>query len=341
MPDLTLINILWMVIIFVISLSIVLIIPKIREIENGTVKTVVYIVLGLVMFTLVGFAFNLWENPPDGGLLLASDVVAPYTQFYPILVLAMAIAATVLTTYTEKDNYAYFFAGTGFAVLLPDMYLYVFQNGRFDLALLGCALWAIIPVTWAFMWRDAALVETTAWEKVITALKATFLTYPVYLLTAIIAVFGERGGGIDLGVFTGVANSVQLIVMFILVTVWFFFLFNIIVVSLMFVVHDLLLHLFNYRRVASTKGIKYEKIRSAAAKAEAPPKPKVNHYAGLIEEMQVFSKYIGQVDRIKAASTIGRFKSEYQTLAVKYNEDSKSDAEKIIKMIELDFMQKY
>ena len=73
----------------------------------------------------------------------------------------------------------------------------------------------------------------------------------------------------------------------------------------------------------------------------AQTKPKVNHYAGLIEEMQVFSKYIGQVDRIKAASTIGRFKSEYQTLAVKHNEESKSDAEKMIKMIELEFMQKY
>jgi hypothetical protein len=337
---LTLINILWMVIIFVISLSIVLIIPKIREIENGTVKTIVYIVLGIVMFTLVGFAFNMWENPSSGAQLIAMDIVISYTQFYPMLILALAIAATVLVAYMEKDNYAYFFAGTGFAVLLPDMYMYVFQNGRFDLALFGCALWAVIPVTWAFMWRNAALVETTAWEKVITALKATFLTYPVYLLTAIIAVFGESSRGIDAGALKGVAGSVPDIIMFILATIWLFALFNVITVSIMFVVHDLVLHLFNYRRVASPKGIKYEKIVPEASKV-APPKPKVNHYAGLIEEIRVFSKYIGQVDRIKAASTIGRFKSEYQTLAVKYNEDSKSDAEKMIKMIELEFMQKY
>jgi hypothetical protein len=330
-----------MVIIFVLSLSIVLIIPKIREIENGTVKTIVYIVLGLVMFALVGFAFNIWENPPSGDVRYVQDIVASYTTVYPALILALSIAATVLVTYMEKDNYAYFFAGTGFAVLLSDMYLYVIQNGRFDLALLGCALWAIIPVTWAFMWRDAALVETTAWEKVLTALKAAVLTYPVYVLTAIISVFGERGGGIDMGVFTGVANSVQLIIMFILGTLWYYFLFSIIIVSLMFVVHNLVLQLFNYRRVTSPKGVKYEKVKAAAAKVAAPAKPKVNHYAALIEEMQVFSKYIGQVDRIKAASTIGRFKSEYQTLAVKYNEDSKSDAEKMIKMIELEFMQKY
>jgi len=338
MPDLTLINILWMVIIFVISLSIVLIIPKIREIENGTVKTVLYIALGLVMFALVGFAFNLWENPSSGGQF-AKDIVISYTEFYPTLILALAIMTTVLIAYMEKDNYAYFFAITGFAVLLPHMYLYVFQNGRFDLALLGCALWAVIPVIWAFMWRNVAFAKTTAWEKVITALKATFLTYPVYLLTAIIAVFGESSRGIDAAALNGIASSIPDIIMFILVTVWLFFLFNVIIVSLMFVVHDLALQLFNYRRVAGPKGIKYEKVVPEAT--EVAPKPKVNHYAGLIEEMQVFSKYIGQVDRIKAASIIGRFKSEYQTLAVKYNEESKSDAEKMIKMIELEFMQKY
>jgi hypothetical protein len=339
MPDLTLINILWMIIIFVISLSIVLIIPKIREIENGTIKTLVYIVLGLVMFSLVGFAFDMWESPSSGGQMLVKDIVLSYTEFYPTLILALAIAATVLITYMEKDNYAYFFAGTGFAVLLPDMYMYVFQNGRFDLALVGCALWAIIPVVWAFLWRSAAFARTPSWEKLITALKTAFLTYPVYLLTAIIAIFGESPRVIDEGAVEVFASSIPDIIMFILWTAWLFLLFTVIIVSLMFMVHDLALKLFNYRRVAGPKGIIYEKVVPEAT--EAKPKPKVNHYAGLINEMRVFSKYIGQVDRIKAASTIGRFKSEYQTLAVKYNEDSKSDAEKLIKMIELEFMQKY
>lgn len=74
------------------------------------------------------------------------------------------------------------------------------------------------------MWMDAASIETTYWEKGITALKASILTYPVYLLTTIISVFGERGGSInmgvftDMGVFTGIAGSVQLVIMFILAT---------------------------------------------------------------------------------------------------------------------------
>jgi len=328
-----------MVAIFVISLSIILIIPRIREIENGTVKTIVYIVLGLVMFALVGFAFNLWQDQATGAQLIARDIVNPYLEFYPVLILALALAATVMVAYMEKDNYAYFFAGAGFAVLLPDLYQYVFQYGRFDLALLGCALWAVIPMTWAFMWRDAATVEATAGKKAVTAFKASFLTYPVYLLTAVIAVFGESPRGIDAGALKGSAGSLPDMVSFILFTAWLFFLFSIIIVSLMFAMHDLALRLFNYRRVIGATGVTYQKIRTASAKA--PPKPKVNHYAGLIAEMQAFSGYIGQVDRIKAASTIGRFKSEYQTLAVKYNEDSKSDAEKMIKRIELEFMQKY
>lgn len=341
MPDLNFINILIMVFIVIITLAIMLAILKVREIENGTLKTIIYIVLGVVLFTLVGFAYNLWENPPVGNIIYAQDIVIPYTQFYPTLVLALAIAATVLVTYMEKDSYSFIFAGTGFAVLLPSVYKYLFQNGRADLALLGGALWAIIFVAWAFIWKDNTMNETTTSEKIITSLKATVLTYPVYLLTAIIAVFGESPRGIDAGALSGLARSMPDIIMFVLVTIWLYFLVTIILVSLMFIIHDLLLHLLNYRRVIRKRGIIYEKIPSAAAVAAAAAKPKVNHYAGLMGEMEVFSKNIGDVDRIKAASTIGRFKSEYQTLAAKYNGDDKMDAEKMIKNIELEFMKKY
>lgn|GEM_PF-4045198 len=341
MPDLSLLNILLMVIIFIISLAIVIVIPKIKAIEKSTVKTMVYIGLGLVAFTLVGVSFNLWQDPQVSDILDASKIVGPYIQFYPTLILALALAATVLITYVERENYAFYFAGTGFAVLLPDIYQYVFSDGRIDLALLGCALWAVIPVVWAFMWRDNSLIETTMGEKIVTSLKAAFLTYPVYLLTALIAIFGESQRGLNTGSLTSISNSIPNIIMFILVTIWLFYLVNIIIVSLMFVIHDLVLHLFSYRRVSNMKGVRYEKIVLASAKAAAPPKPKVNHYAGLIGEMQLFGKHIGDVDRIRAASTIGRFKSEYQTLAAKYNEDSKGEAEKMIKLIEQEFMQKY
>lgn len=334
-------SILLMIGVFVLSLVIILVIPKIRAIENGTLKTIIYILLGIVAFTLVGFAFNLWEPamPPDK--LIASAIVNPYIQFYPMMILSLALSATVLISYMEKDNYAYFFAGAGFGVLIPDLLTYVFGNGRFDLALLGCALWAVIPLTWAYMWRGNAMVETTAWEKVLTSLKAAILTYPVYLLTAIIAVFGESSRGLDAGAFSGIAKSLPDIVGFIMVTLWLFFLFSIIIISLMFVIHDLALHLFNIKREATTTGIRYERIRAATAKTIVPARPKVNHYKTLIDEMQIFSRYMDNVDRLRAASTIGRFKNEYQTLAVKYNEDSKVEAEKMIKVIEQEFMKKY
>lgn len=338
MAILDLMNILLMVIIFIISLAILFIITKVRELENSTVKTIAYIVLGLVMFTLIGISFNLWENPSSGDLLLVKDIVITYTQFYPALMMAMALAATVLVAYTEKDNYAYYFAGTGFAVLLPDLYLYMLGNGRYDLALVGCALWAVIPAIWAYFWKEKALKEIGLGEKVLTSFKAAFFTYPIYILTAIIAVFGETPRGIDQGAISSLAQAMPDVIKFILVSMWLFYLISIIIVTLMFLAHDLVLQLLKYRRVVDRKGIRYEKILPATS---AAPKPKVNHYAGLINEMQVFSKYIGEVDRIRAASTIGRFKNEYQTLAVKYNEDSKADAEKIIKSIEQEFMQKY
>ncbi len=330
-----------MIFIVFIPLSIILATVKIREIENGTLKTLIYIILGVVTFTAVGIAFTMWENPTIGDITYAKDIVTPYTQFYPTLVLALALAATVMVVYMEKDIYAFFFAGTGFAVLLPNIYRYLFENGRADLALLGCALWMIIPAAWVLIWKDNTLNETTIGEKIVTSLKATALTYPVYLLTSIVAVFGESPRGIDAGALSGLAKSMPDIVMYILVTIWLYFLVNIIIVTLMFVAHDLILHLINYRCVVSIKGIRYEKITSASVKTGMPVKPKVNHYAGLMSEMEVFSKHMGDVDRIKAASTIGRFKSEYQTLAAKYNDDGKMDAERLIKNIELEFMKKY
>lgn len=339
MPVLDLLNVLSMVAIFIISLAVILAITRVRALGNSTAKTIAYIGLGLISFTLVGVAFNMWENPPSGGLIIAKDIVMPYTQFYPCLMLAISLASVVLIAYMDTDGYAYFFASTGFAALLPDLYSYIFINGRSDLALLGCALWAAIPIIWAYIWKDSAFIELSVWEKLMKSLKATFVAYPVYLLTAIISIFGESGRGISIEALQGVASSVPEIIMFILVTIWLFYLLNIIIVPIMFAVHDLAAHLLGYRRVVRSGSVRYEKIMPAAP--EPLPKPKANHYAALIEEMQLFYKYMGQIDRIKAASTIGRFKSEYQTLAVKYNEDSKADAEKMIRMIEQEFMKKY
>jgi hypothetical protein len=340
MADLSLvIDILLQAVIFIISLSIVVLIPFVKRIENTRIKTIAYIGLGLVAFILVGFAFNLWQ--PQNAVI-ASDILVPYTQFYPMLILALALSATVLITYLEKDNYSLYFAGMGFAVLLPYLYTYLFVAGRYDLALLNCALWAVIPVVWAFLWKENTLMVTTAGEKVVTSLKAAFVTYPVYLLTAIISVFGDSKRGVDLtNLTTGIQGSTSQIIMFIAVTIWLFFLISIIIVSLMFVIHDLVLHLFGYRRVCDGRGVRYERIPPASSGRAAPPKPKIDHYAGLIQEMEVFGKHMEDVDRIRAASTIGRFKSEYLTLAAKYNEDSKSSAEKVIKTIEQEFMKKY
>jgi hypothetical protein len=287
----------------------------------------------------VGFAFNL-QVPQNA--VIASDILVPYTQFFPMLILALALSATVLITYLEKDNYALYFAGMGFAALLPYLYTYLFVAGRYDLALLNCALWAVIPVVWAFLWKDNTLMITTAGEKIVTSLKAAFVTYPVYLLTAIISVFGDSQRGVDLtNLSSGIQASTSQIVMFILVTIWLYFLISIIIVSLMFVIHDLVLHLFSYRRICDAKGVRYEKVQLASSSKAAPAKPKVDHYAGLIQEMEVFGTHMEDVDRIRAASTIGRFKSEYLTLAAKYNEDSKPNAEKLIKTIEQEFMKKY
>ncbi len=325
------------IVILIISIAAIVLLPKIREIENAIVKTVSYTLMGLIIFTWVGVSYNLWE--PTG--TFAAAIVEPYfPQIFPAFILAVALTIAVLITYIEKDNYAYMFAGTGFAVLLCDVLTYI-TYGRFDLVLLGLVLWAIIPVVWVYIWKDHVLEQTSFKDNVLISLKAAVLTYPIYVVTAIISVFGKSGRGIDMSAFSGLTDNITNVVGFFLGVLWLYLLFTVIIVSLMFVAHNFLMHLLSMKRVVSKKGIQYIKIVPAVEVKPEAPKPKFDPYASLLNEMQVFGKYMDQVDRLKAAQTIARFKNEYQTLSAKYNEGSKSESERTIKFIDQEFMKKY
>ncbi len=50
----------------------------------------------------------------------------------------------MLVTYMEGERYGLVMAGTAFAVMLPDILKFT-SSGRFDLFLLGCVIWALIP----------------------------------------------------------------------------------------------------------------------------------------------------------------------------------------------------
>ena len=244
------------IIILIISIAAIVLLPKIREIENAIIKTVSYTLMGLIIFTWVGVSFNLWE--PQG--TFAAAIVEPYfPQIFPAFILAVALTIAVIITYIEKDNYAYMFAGTGFAVLFTDVLTYI-TYGRFDLILLGFVLWAIIPVVWVYIWKDHVLEETSFKDNIFISLKASLLTYPIYVLTAIISIFGKSGRGIDMSAFSGLTDNITNVIGFFLGVLWLYLLFTVIIVSLMFVAHNFLMHLLSMKRVVSKKGIQYIKI---------------------------------------------------------------------------------
>jgi hypothetical protein len=109
----------------------------------------------------------------------------------------------------------------------------------------------------------------------------------------------------------------------------------------MFVVHDLALHTFNINRIVrNRKEIIYRSSHPVDAIVKEIT-PKVDAYKGLVEEMRVFSQYLDKVDRLRAASTIARFKQEYLTLAARHTEGSKNEAEQLIKVIDQAFKTKY
>lgn len=325
------------IVIFIISIAAIVLIPKVREIENSIIKTVSYTLMGIIIFTWVGVSYNLWE--PEG--TFAAAIVEPYfPQVFPAFILAVALTIAVIITYIEKANYAYMFAGTGFAVLLCDVLTYI-TYGRFDLILLGLVLWAIIPVVWVYIWKDHVVEETSFKDNIFISLKAALLTYPIYICTAIISVFGKSGRGIDMSAFSGLTDNLVNVIGFFLGVLWLYLLFTVIIVTLMFVAHNFLMHLLSMKRVVSRKGIEYVKIVPKVEAAPEAAKPKFDPYGSLLQEMLVFGKYMDQVDRLKAAQTIARFKSEYQTLSAKYNEGSKAESERTIKFIDQEFMKKY
>ncbi len=344
-----------MVLVLLLSVVIVASIPKFREIVSNKAKLFLYLVLGLILFSLVGMGFNVVQdkyvsdiikdnaNDPTFNPSMAGkdalSILWPYVQFYPLFIFSIAMAGVTLITFMDGEFFGYIFAGTGFAVLIPDVMKYA-GNGRYDLILLGLALWAIIPVIWVFFFRDISQDNPTLRERSWAAIKAALFSYPIYAITSIVAVFGESPRMIGSDLISSITSNSNQIFAFVLMSLWFYLLLTVIIVSIMFVIHDLLMHIFNVRRTVTNKGIKYEVVHPVA-EIIAQEAPKIDAYKGLVEEIDVFYKYMDRVDRLRAASTIARFKNEYNTLAARYDEGSKAEAERLIKMVDQEFKNRY
>jgi hypothetical protein len=335
------------VLILLLSTIIVMIVPKIREVTNNTVKTFLYIFLGFILFTLVGMGYNVIQDMHMADVIASQisepksiSIIYPYVQFFPLLVLAIALSGVVLVTYMDGEKYGFIFAGAAFAAMAPDIFKYA-SSGRFDLFLLGCVLWAIIPIIWVALFRGLVFEETTMKERVWAAISASLISYVIYMSTALIGIFGESPRDYSASIIPSILSSSGDVLKFVVMSLWFYLLLNVIIVSLLFIIHDLALHTFNMQRVVKNKKeIGYVRIHPIEDIVKEI-QPKVDAYKGLVEEMQVFYQYFDKVDRLRAASTIARFKQEYNTLAARYSDGSKAEAERLIKMVDQEFKKRY
>jgi hypothetical protein len=328
------------ILVLLLSVIIVLVIPKVREIKKNTVKTALYIFLGLILFILVGMGYNVIQEIGPAGQDPSLAILSPYTQFFPLLILSIALAGIILVTYMEGERYGLIMAGTAFSAMLPDILKFT-SSGRFDLFLLGCVIWALIPIIWVLLFRRLVLDDSTMRERIWAAVSASLISFLIYVCTAVVAVFGETKQTTGTDVVAAIGSNSDKILGFVVVSLWFYILLTVIIVSLMFVVHDLALHTFNINRIVRNRK---EIIYRSSHPVEGIVKeitPKVDAYKGLVEEMRVFSQYLDKVDRLRAASTIARFKQEYLTLAARHTEGSKAEAEQIIKLIDQEFKNKY
>ncbi len=329
------------ILVLLLSIIIIAVVPKVREIKKNTVKTALYILLGLILFFLVGLGYNVIQDLNTATNDVNMAILYPYTQFYPLLILAIALAGVVLVTYMDGERYGLIIAGTGFFVLAPDIMKYM-SSGRFDLFLLGCVVWALIPIIWVLLFRRLILVETTMRERIWAALSASLISYLLYVCTGIVAVFGEAKRDMNADALGSLASNSGDVLRFVVISLWFFILLSVIVVSLMFVIHDLALHTFNVQRVVrDKKEIDYVAVHPADTLVDDIQPPPPDAYKGLVEEMYVFNQYFDKVDRLRAASTIARFKQEYVTLAARHDGGSKAEAEQMIKVIDQEFKKRY
>lgn len=353
-----LIQIFEIALVLLLSVGIVIVIPKVKEIANNKIKTGLYIMLGLILFMLVGLGYNVMQDMHVDELIAnkvaagesynpeiigkdAESILWPYKQFYPLLIFSIALAGVSLVAFIDGEIYGYIFAGTGFGMVIPDLLKYM-GNGRYDLLLLAILLWSIIPVLWVFFFRGLANEEAPSLrERSWAAIKASLFSFPVYAATAAVALYGESPRSLSSGMLQSIVNISDQIGMFILIALWFYLLLTAIIVSMMYVIHDLTLHTFNIKRtVVAGKGVKYVVVHPIveAIKVE---EPKIDAYKNLIDEIGVFAKYIDQVDRLRAASTIARFKNEYNTLAQRYDSGSKAEADRLIRQVDQDFKKRY
>jgi hypothetical protein len=336
----TILRVIEVILVLLLSVIIVLVIPKVREIKNNGVKTSLYILLGVVLFILVGMGYNVIQDMNAPGQDPNIAILFPYTQFFPLLVLSIALAGIMLVMYMEGEKYGLIMAGTGFVVTAPDILKYT-SSGRFDLFLLGCVVWALIPVIWVLLFRRIIYDDTTMRERIWAAVSASLISYLLYVCTAAVAVFGEGKKTIGSDVMSSIMANSSNLLQFVVISLWFFVLLTVIVVSLMFVIHDLALHTFNLRRIVKNhKEIDYTSSRPVESIVDEI-EPRIDAYKGLVEEMQVFHQYMDKVDRLRAASTIARFKQEYLTLAARHTEGSKAEAERLIKVIDQEFKNRY
>ncbi len=336
----TILQVIEVILVLLLSVIIVLVVPKVREIKNNSVKTSLYIFLGVVLFILVGMGYNVIQDMNASGQDPNIAILYPYTQFFPLLILSVAMAGVMLVTYMEGEKYGLIIAGTGFVVMAPDILKYT-SSGRFDLFLLGCVVWMLIPVVWVILFRRIIYEDTTMRERIWAAVSASLISYLIYVCTAAVAVFGEGTQAIGSNVMASITANSSDMLRFVVISLWFFILLTVIVVSLMFVIHDLALHTFNVRRVIKGhKEIDYVSTHPVEAIVKEI-EPRIDAYKGLVEEMQVFHQYLDKVDRLRAASTIARFKQEYLTLAARHTDGSKAEAERLIKVIDQEFKNMY
>lgn len=321
----------------------------VRTLPKNVLKIVIYLLLGFSVYWGVGSLFMIAGDPR---ILAVPDNAVSYSA---VALLALANSIPLIIALNDHPKKGMIFAGMGFVIILYDVIFAAAVQGRAgvvrpDVAVVIGILWSLIAILLTRSFGKIRSHQYGTPDKIKTAVTASFLTMPLYILLMFVylaaaAIVGTpniaKAENIPEAIFAISRMPMADLAGFLGGIAWRYILFSIVVTSVVMLSYDLTLHALGVERQLLKSG-EVRFIKRVAAKPVAAKKAKEEDpFEHVMVNLKKLAKEIDTKDRLDVAQLINRYKSEFEILAQKNSGGSKADAEKLLKEIEKAFETKY
>jgi predicted CopG family antitoxin len=321
----------------------------VRTLPKNLFKIIIYLLLGFSVYWGIGSLFMLADDPR---ILAVPDNAISYSA---VALLALANSIPLIIALNDHPKRGMMFAGMGFVIIIYDVvFASAAQNRgsviRPDVAVVIGILWSMIAILLTRSFGKIRSHQYGTPDKIKTAVTASFLTMPLYILLMFVylaaaAIVGTpniaKAENIPEAIFAISKMPMVDLTGFLGGIAWRYILFSIVVTSVVMLSYDLTLHALGVERQLLKSG-EVRFIKKVVAEPVAAKKVKEEDpFEHLMTNLKKLAKEMDAKDRLDVAQLINRYKSEFEILTQKYSSGSKADVEKLLKEIEKAFETKY